>query len=463
MKTSAEDDLLEWGSSTVTQLPPIGKDSLLSNARRALIRASPSRASTPLQEAARSSSALIRAGSPKPTAEAAKRPSTSPGSHTLSRSSARPRAQDENLAEHFGDLHRRSHDAFPKREAREVLGLADNRVNAGNIKGLMDQDAALSGTGPFPPNPALKPARSLSRNKRRQSSESSRSKHAEALSWRDASLRVDDYSLRGQPVEDHSLRSLAQHIAEEMIVRGPSAGLKTRGTTSRGSFPSGGPTPVRPVLTPVRPLSTPVGPLSSSLSQAQEHAALQSTAKTVSTSGGLRRRLHEALQEAGLHSLVGSLSQGSSEGKERIAEGGSTETHRTSLSRPSSARAHRTRESSPVRDQEEVTRGRGGLRSERSEWRALEEKLAASEAIRADLERELRAERERKEWEVAAIRKEAAVKMKKLQRHIRKAEVSARPLVGNPTQESRRLPSSAVYICHDKTVLSVSFSHKSML
>jgi hypothetical protein len=446
MKTSAEDDFLEWGSSTVTQLPPIGKDPSISNARRTLIRASPSRASTPLQEAAKSSSALIRAGSPKLAAlsEAARRPSTSPSTHTSSRSRVRPQAQDENWAEHFGDLHRRSQDAFPKSEVREVLGLADNRVNAGKIKGLMDQDADLSGTGPFPPNATLKPAPSLSCNKRRLSSESSRSKDAEALSGRNASLPVDNSSLRSLPVDDHSLRNLAQHITEEMIVRGPSAGFKTRSTTSRGGFPSGGPTPGRPVLTPVRPLWTPVGHLSSSLSQAQEHAALQSTAKSVSTAGGLRRRLHEALQEAGLHSLVGGLSQGSSEGKERIAKEGSTETHRTSLSRPSSARAHRTRESSPVRDQEEVTRGRrfvAGLRTERSEWRALEEKLVALEAGRADLERELRAERQRKEAEVAAIRKEAAEKMKKLQKPIRNAEVSACCLLlGHPMQESSRYP-----------------------
>ncbi|GAQ85020.1 hypothetical protein KFL_002170140 [Klebsormidium nitens] len=234
---------------------------------------------------------------------------------------------------------------------------------------------------PFPPDSQSKSTRSTPR-KHRHSSASERSTEGESVQKR---------SLSFLNLNDQSFRNLAQQIAEEIIVRGP------KEASSWGSVKE----------------ST-GGGLSVS-SNARDQGALLSTAKSTMTAGAAtagapRRRLQEALQEAGLRSLAEKLrleaTHDSSTGPlsaARAPEG--------SASRPSPARAQRSRTSSPTRGED--LSGRKLM---------LEEKLGAPEMTRADLEQELRAERERREAEVAEVRKEAAERAKKLQKHVRRAE-----------------------------------------
>lgn len=51
------------------------------------------------------------------------------------------------------------------------------------------------------------------------------------------------------------------------------------------------------------------------------------------------------------------------------------------------------------------------------------ENVGTPKMTRADLEQQLQGERDRREAEVAAVRKEAAERAQKLQRHVRKTEV----------------------------------------
>lgn len=367
MSPFSDEERRRLGARSTTPLPPI----LVREASSVDTRRS-SRASS----SGRSRSGSIQKARPESAQklhiESTRKAHASPAfGSSRATSQSKDRSWDENSTGAFAVGAR-----FAEDEAREILGLADNRVNAGRVKGLTQMV-------PFPPDSQSKSERSTPR-KHRHSSGSEPSQEGESVQKR---------SLSFLNLNDQSFRNLAQQIADEIIVRGP------KETSSWGSVKES------------------TGGGASVSSQPREQGALLSTAKSTVTAGAVtagvpRRRLQEALQEAGLRSLAEKLSLEAARHPSTGPPSAATAAQE-SASRPSSARSRRSRDGSPNGD--EVMKGGKQM---------LEGKLGAPEMTRADLEQELQAERERREAEVAAVRKEAAERAKKLQRHVRKAEVS---------------------------------------